>query len=105
MYIFDKSYRDFYLSKVSDTEPLVYGYVPKIYREECFMNQAYINHILKDKETPKLFDNIVRDNYQKLHDSSADKTIHSKDKIIDKNDSDNIYKKNTKQVFNLIFCL
>ena len=106
MYIFDKSYQDFYLSKVSDTEPLVYGYVPKIYREECFVNQAYINHILKDKETPKSFDNIVRDNYKKLYDSPEDKTIYSKDNKIDKKASDNIYKKyQISFQFNILFII
>ena len=44
MYIFDKSYKDFYSSFLPRGKPIIFGYVPKLYKADCYIK---MNEILK----------------------------------------------------------
>ena len=44
MYIFDKSYKDFYSSFLPKGKPIIFGYVPKLYKVDCYIK---MNEILK----------------------------------------------------------
>ena len=41
MYIFDNSYKEFFSSRITDKNPVIYGYVPKLYKEDCYDNYFY----------------------------------------------------------------
>lgn len=53
MYIFDKSYKEYYSSILSDELPIIYGYVPKLYKEDCFTHYNYIKVRVNNEKLEK----------------------------------------------------
>ena len=51
MYIFDKNYKDFYSSNLSTKDPVIYGYVPKLHKEDCYTKMKIILEWLKANKT------------------------------------------------------
>ena len=51
MYIFDHSFRDFYSANPSKSLPIIYGYIPKVYKEDTYSTfQTILSKLnLKDK--------------------------------------------------------
>ena len=72
MYIFDNSYKEFFSSRITDKNPVIYGYVPKLYKEDCYDNYYYVKTWLIDEiaKNQKNYDYVVKEFLKKKEESS-----------------------------------
>lgn len=68
MYIFDSSYKMFFSSNITDKIPIIYGYVPKLYKEDCYENYYSIKALLTGEKVKnkKNYDNVVKESSIRL---------------------------------------
>ena len=81
MYIFDKSYKEFYSSFLSSVNPIIFGYVPKLYKADCYIKMNEMLKLLDAKNikrTKEIFDEKVNDLLIKkdLNDNALKTEIH-----------------------------
>ena len=84
MYIFDKSYKEFFSSRIIDKYPVIYGYVTKLYKEDCNDNYFFIKAWLMEEKAKnqKNYDNVVKESLQIKEESSI--TSQANDNFIKK---------------------
>ena len=64
MYIFDNSYKNFNYIKAPEKLPIIYGYAPKIYKEDYYNQNVYLKICLNDNNIS--FDKKIKEYLNKI---------------------------------------
>ena len=59
LYIFDDSYGKFWLKTLFKNQPMIIGYIPKIYEDNCFKYQKKVKLDIEEKKKEYLKSNLI----------------------------------------------
>ena len=92
LYIFDDSYGKFWLKTLFKNQPMIIGYIPKIYEDNCFKYQKKVKLDIEEKKKEYLKSNfisteIIKPNFvikigeNEKKNMFSDKSINNDEKI------------------------